>query len=361
MNEILGRSRWAPIIFGCQAPDTGNAEIIAHYGTEEQKERYLRPLLDGEIFSSYSMTEPQGGSDPTRFDDPGPARRRRVGHRGMEVLLVQRPDLGLPHRDGRHRPRRERVPGDVDVPRPHRHARASTSCATSASWASTSVTATRGCTPSSTTTRCGSRPRASWAGRARPSPSPRPGSGGGRIHHAMRTVGVCQKALDMMCERALSRHDPGQPPGRQADVCRTTSPTPTSSSPSSGSSCSTWRGRSTSTRTTARSATTSPRSRSSPPQVLHDIVQRSIQVHGALGVSNELPPAGLLDDGAGHGTGRRAERGAPGHRRPPDPEALQGRPRGCGRPSTCPRSSPRHAPSSPSTSSTRWPTNEPRS
>jgi acyl-CoA dehydrogenase len=67
MNEILGRSRWGPIVFGCQAPDTGNAEIIAHYGTEEQKERYLRPLLEGELFSSYSMTEPQGGSDPTQF------------------------------------------------------------------------------------------------------------------------------------------------------------------------------------------------------------------------------------------------------------------------------------------------------
>src|SRR6202167_488562 len=67
MNEILGRSQWAPIIFGTQAPDTGNAEIIAHYGTEEQKERYLLPLLDGAVFSSYSMTEPQGGSDPTRF------------------------------------------------------------------------------------------------------------------------------------------------------------------------------------------------------------------------------------------------------------------------------------------------------
>src|SRR5271156_6204819 len=47
MNEILGRSRWGPIIFGCQAPDTGNAEIIAHYGTEEQKEKYLKPLLEG--------------------------------------------------------------------------------------------------------------------------------------------------------------------------------------------------------------------------------------------------------------------------------------------------------------------------
>src|SRR5688572_7957114 len=67
LNEILGRSGWAPVIFGCQAPDTGNAEIIAHYGTDEQKERYLRPLLEGEIFSCYSMTEPHAGSDPTMF------------------------------------------------------------------------------------------------------------------------------------------------------------------------------------------------------------------------------------------------------------------------------------------------------
>src|SRR5690349_17209422 len=67
LNEILGRSPWAPRIFGCQAPDTGNAEIIAHYGTPEQKERYLRPLLEGEIFSSYSMTEPHAGADPTAF------------------------------------------------------------------------------------------------------------------------------------------------------------------------------------------------------------------------------------------------------------------------------------------------------
>jgi acyl-CoA dehydrogenase len=67
LNEILGRSSWAPLIFGCQAPDTGNAEIIAHYGTPGQKERYLRPLLAGEIFSCYSMTEPHAGSDPAQF------------------------------------------------------------------------------------------------------------------------------------------------------------------------------------------------------------------------------------------------------------------------------------------------------
>lgn len=67
LNEILGRSVWAPSIFGCQAPDTGNAEILAHYGTEAQKAKYLQPLMDGDIGSCYVMTEPQGGSDPTLF------------------------------------------------------------------------------------------------------------------------------------------------------------------------------------------------------------------------------------------------------------------------------------------------------
>jgi len=71
LNEILGRSgpgpTIGPVVFGCAAPDTGNAEIIAHYGTDEQKERYLKPLLEGTMFSAFSMTEPQGGSDPNLF------------------------------------------------------------------------------------------------------------------------------------------------------------------------------------------------------------------------------------------------------------------------------------------------------
>ena len=67
LQEQLGRSEFAPRAFGCQAPDSGNSEIMARYGTVKQKERWLQPLLNGEIVSCYSMTEPHGGSDPTAF------------------------------------------------------------------------------------------------------------------------------------------------------------------------------------------------------------------------------------------------------------------------------------------------------
>src|SRR5262249_8331641 len=67
ISEVLGRTNWGSVVFGCQAPDSGNSEIIARYGTPEQKERYLQPLLRGEVYSAFSMTEPEGGADPTYF------------------------------------------------------------------------------------------------------------------------------------------------------------------------------------------------------------------------------------------------------------------------------------------------------
>jgi len=290
MNEILGRSRWAPIIFGCQAPDTGNAEIIAHYGTDEQKERYLRPLLDGEIFSSYSMTEPQGGSDPTRFE----TRARRDGdewvidgwkffssnartsaflivmavtdpdvsaYQGMSMFLVPTDTAGVDivrnvglmgeHFGDGHEGMHALIHyNEVRVP-------------------AQSLLGGEGQAFAIAQTRLG----------------------GGRIHHAMRTVGVCQKALDMMCERALSRHTQGSILADKQTVQNYIA--------DSYAQLMQFRlfvlyvaweidryqdYRKVRHDIAAVKVLTA--------QVLHDIVQRSIQVHGALGVSNELPLGG---------------------------------------------------------------------
>ena len=66
LNEEIGRSSWAQLIFGCQAPDAGNSEILLMFGTEEQKQQWLLPLVAGEIRSFFSMTEPEvSGADPT--------------------------------------------------------------------------------------------------------------------------------------------------------------------------------------------------------------------------------------------------------------------------------------------------------
>ena len=69
MHEISGSSVFAPSVFGNQAPDSGNSEVLAMAGTEDQKEQYLYPLLVGDLRSAFSMTEPENaGSDPTLLE-----------------------------------------------------------------------------------------------------------------------------------------------------------------------------------------------------------------------------------------------------------------------------------------------------
>ena len=289
LNEILGRSNWAPVIFGCQAPDTGNAEIIAHYGTEEQKERYLRPLLGGEIFSCYSMTEPHAGSDPTMFK----TLAQRDGdewvidgwkyfssnaktssflivmavtntdvsaYNGMSMFLVptDTPGVNIVRNVGlAGEPMDEGSHALIHYENVHVPAEAL----------------------------LGGEGQAFAIAQTR--------LGGGRIHHAMRTIGLAQKALDMMCERALSRETQGSLLADKQFVQGFIA--------DSYAQLVQFRLFVLYTAWTIDKYNDYRRVRKDiaavkvvMPSVLHDIAMRAIQIHGALGVSNEMPFARML-------------------------------------------------------------------
>jgi acyl-CoA dehydrogenase len=187
LNEILGRYRSAPVVFGTAAPDTGNMEMLAAYGTQEQKDKWLYPLLNQEIFSAYSMTEPQGGSDPNLF-------RTRAERDGDEWVITgekwftsagARADIiFVMCTNGMFVVPRE-TPGVqiMDYPQLHNHVR----------YDHVRVPAGH---------LLGPEDGAKVLAQRR--------LGGGRIHHAMRTVAQVRLAFDMMCERALSRESHGK-------------------------------------------------------------------------------------------------------------------------------------------------------
>ena len=289
LNEILGRSEWAPVIFGCQAPDTGNAEIIAHYGTEEQKERYLRPLLDGEIFSCYSMTEPHAGADPTMFE----TRAVRDGDdwvidgwkffssnaRTAAFLIVMAvTDTEVSPYKGMSM---FLVPADTPGVVIERNVGLAYEPADEGSHALIHYDGVR--VPA----------EALLGGEGQAFAIAQTRLGGGRIHHAMRTIGLAKKALDMMCERALSRRTQGSlladkqfVQGYIADsyaqltqfrlfVLYTA-----------------WSIDKHNDYRKVRKDIAAVKVLM--PGVLHDIAQRAIQVHGALGVSNEMPFAKMM-------------------------------------------------------------------
>ena len=187
LNEILGRYRSAPVVFGTAAPDTGNMEMLAAYGTQEQKDKWLYPLMNQEIFSAYSMTEPQGGSDPNLFKTlaerdgdewviTGEKWFTSAGARADIIFVMCTNGMFVVPRE---------TPGVqiMDYPPLHNHVR----------YDHVRVPAGN---------LLGPEDGAKVLAQRR--------LGGGRIHHAMRTVAQVRLAFDMMCERALSRQSHGK-------------------------------------------------------------------------------------------------------------------------------------------------------
>ena len=289
LNEILGQTNWGPIIFGSQAPDSGNAEILAHYGTEEQKAKYLQPLLDGEVFSCFSMTEPQAGADPTLLT----TRAERDGDEwvinGVKffstnasnasfliLLAVTNPDV-----DPYQGMSTFLVPADTPGIRIDHNIGLFSEGTGEGNHALVYYENVR--VPASAL--LGGEGHAFVIAQTR--------LGGGRIHHAMRSIGLAQLALDMMCERALSRFTQGSVLAQKQSVQNMIAES--------------WAQLQQFRLLVLQTAWKIDRYQDynkvrkdiaavkvTLPQVLGDIVQRSIQVHGALGVSNELPLGRML-------------------------------------------------------------------
>ena len=203
--EIMGRSYIAPRVFNCAAPDTGNMEILAEFGTSEQKKRWLQPMLAGEMRSCFSMTEPEtAGSDPTLL------RTRAVrdgdhyvinGHKwftsgayGASFAIAM-------------------VVTDPDAP-PHRRASMIIVPTDAPGFNLIRAVSVMGHTGG------GGHCEIRYEDCRVPATNVLGGEGGGfaiaqarlgpgRIHHCMRCIGAAERSLELMCKRANTRYTHG--------------------------------------------------------------------------------------------------------------------------------------------------------
>ena len=224
--EIMGRSWIAPEAFNCNAPDTGNMEVLVRYGTPAQKKQWLEPLLAGEIRSAFAMTEPDVASsrrDQHRGVDR--ARRRPLRDQRPQVVDHRRPGPALQDPD-LHGQDRRRQPGPppaaVDDPRARRHARRATRprrCRCSA------TTTRRTATASSTSTTCACPSTNMLLGEGRGFEIAQGRLGPGRIHHCMRLIGQAERSLELHVPSRGQRASPSDAPSPTRRSRRSASPT----------------------------------------------------------------------------------------------------------------------------------------
>ena len=217
LAEITGRVHWAPEVFNCNAPDTGNMEILAQFGTSEQKERWLRPLLDGEIRSAFAMTEPEvASSDATNIQLTIHREGDEYGLNGQKWWI-----------SGAMRPRCTImiVMGKTAPDSPDRHRQQSMILVPTDT---PGVTLVRNlpvfgyieneshCEVTFENVRVpvsnilGGEGEGFAIAEARLGP--------GRIHHCMRCIGASSRALELMCERVVGRVAFGKPLAQQGVI-----------------------------------------------------------------------------------------------------------------------------------------------
>ena len=287
LHEVLGTSVLAPDAFGCQAPDSGNSEILALAGTPEQKRSYLEPLLAGEVKSAFSMTEPGAGADPTLLTTRAVKDGDEWvidGHKWFSsnasiadfliVMAVTDPDA-RPHQ----RASMFIVPVDTpgvnvvrDVPtmaHPDQHygqlgghaeviyenVRVPADALLGAEGAGFLIAQHR--------------------------------LGPGRIHHCMRWLGQARRAFDMLCERATYRYAHGSVLAGHQSVQNWIADSAAEMQAARLMTLhAAWK---MDTEGPAAARTDIALIKFYGAKVLHDVIDRAIQAHGSLGYSTDLP------------------------------------------------------------------------
>jgi alkylation response protein AidB-like acyl-CoA dehydrogenase len=285
LNEEIGRSTYAQLVFGCQAPDAGNAEILHLFGTDEQKEHWLKPLVAGEIRSFFSMTEPEvPGSDPTTL-------RTKAVRDGDEWVI----DGHKWFSSGADGAAFGIVMAVTDLEaEPHRRASQIVVPADTRGVEIVGPTPVFGHAGSGWSTHC----EVWYRGVRVPVENTigEPGDGfriaqkrlgPGRIHHVMRWLGQMQRAFELLCSYSLEREAFGS---RLAD--KQTVQNWIADSAAEIHACRLM------TLDAAHKIDEGDEARVEvsvikyyAAQALHDVIDRAIQVHGARGLTDETPLA----------------------------------------------------------------------